>query len=450
MARPCLLLVLLLLGACRIGPDERPDPRPDWARPPADGTAPDGAAPAEPDEPDAQSDLADLRRWMERHSPALQAAALRWQAAEERAPQARSLPDPRLQFGWFLEEVQTRTGPMQWRAGLSQRLPWPGDRDLAGNVAEARAAALGARFHQLRLDLSAQLDEAWAELAWVGAAHQVTLAHRGLLSHWEEVARTRYATGLADEADLLRAQVELGKLDDRVRSLDDLRRPLRAQLNALLGREPDAPLPPAALGEPPAVVLEDGELAAALEQVSPALLALDHEVVAARHARDLAGSRGRPDTVVGLDYTRIGKGGDDAVALNLGIELPIWRSAVTAAKREGEASLGAALAARRDAGLTLRADVERQLFALRDADRRLSLYRDTLITKGQEAVQSLAVSYQSGTAMFLDVIDAERVLLEFELAAARALADRAQALARLTRLTGVDPTRTPAREEPSP
>ena len=57
------------------------------------------------------------------HSPKVEAAYQRWVAAAERLPQVRSLPDPRVNFGFFLDEVETRTGAQQARVGVSQSFP---------------------------------------------------------------------------------------------------------------------------------------------------------------------------------------------------------------------------------------------------------------------------------------------------------------------------------------
>ena len=74
---------------------------------------------------------------------------------------------------------------------------------------------------------------------------------------------------------------------------------------------------------------------------------------------------------------------------------------------------------------------------MRDARRRIALYGDTLVPKGRESVQGSQFAYQSGEATFLDLIDAERVLIEFQLSAVRARADLAHAQASIEHLTGV-------------
>lgn len=402
----------------------------------------------------ADASLDELLRYAEWGNPGLRAAALRWRAALERVPQASALPDPRLNFGYFLEEVETRTGPMDWRLGLSQSFPWPGTLDAAGSAEVARAEAERARFESERLLLAEQVQRTWFELAYVSAALDITRTHLDLLARWEEVARTRYATGLGNEADVIRAQVELGKVDDRVRSLDDLRRPLAARLNAALNRPAGAPLPmPSLEAVAPLSDLDDAMLLADLAVTSPDVRALDHHIEAAEHAVVLADKAYFPDLSLGLDYTAISSArsagvrgsGDDALAVTAGISLPIWRGRRDADARRANSVLAAARAERDDLLNRQGAELELALYALRDASRRLSLYEQTLVPKGHESVQTTAVAYQSSKASFLEFIDAERVLLEFQLAAARARADSAQAVARVERLSGV-----PLREENQP
>ena len=394
---------------------------------------PDDRAPAEPGD---DATLDDLLAWAAYRSPALRAAASRWKAALDQVPQAGALPDPRLTFGYFLEETQTRTGPMEWRVGLSQPLPWFGELDHASEAALAGALAASARFDAERLALQARVRDAWAELAWVDEAVAVTRAHLDLLLRWEEVARARYATGLGSEADVIRAQVELGTLEDRLRGLEDLRLPVAARLNASLDRPADAPLPTPTLDDLSAQAYDADRLRDRLPTSSPELGALEHAIEAARARLVLAETDIWPDGAVGVDFTRIGEGGDDAVALTAGLSLPLYRGRIRARIAQAEAELHATRADRHEAGNRLASELELLLYRERDAERRVRLYHDSLLPKAEEAVAAVMVAYQTDEAGFLDLVDAERVLLEFQLATARARADRAQARAALDALTG--------------
>jgi outer membrane protein TolC len=77
-----------------------------------------------------------------------------------------------------------------------------------------------------------------------------------------------------------------------------------------------------------------------------------------------------------------------------------------------------------------------ELYNFRDAERKIDLYRDTLVPKAQQSFTVIQKAFTAGKTDFLDVVDAERTLLEFELSYERALADRAQRLAKLEMLIG--------------
>jgi len=397
------------------------------------------------DELDGDASLSELLHYARANNPGLEAAFQRWKEALERVPQATTLPEPRLSFSGYLSEVETRVGPMQARVGLAQPFPWFGELELAGNVAFEAAEAAREMLEAARLELDQRLRDVWYEYAWLEQAIVITQGNQELLAHWESVARARLETGLGRHSDVIRAQVELGKLEDRVQTLTDLRRPLEARLNAALNRPSDAPLPKPTLPLPEPPEVDEQLLSTALLSTSPTLRALNHRVKAAKHGIDLAGKAFYPDFFVGADYTFIGSAenpgtsgsGDDAVALTLGFDLPIWRSSYRAGVRESEAQMRRTRKEQEEILNRLSSDLEMALYQFRDGDRRVGLFRDSLIPKGEESVQALDTAYQSGDEGFLDLIDAERVLLEFQLQAARAEADRAKALAEIERITGV-------------
>ncbi len=392
--------------------------------------------------------LVDLLTYARRNNPGLAAAFHAWRASVEEIPLSTKLPEPRLMFGTFLEEVETRTGPMKGKVSITQALPWFGKRRLAGTVASARADAMGEGVARALLEVDQQVRDAWYEYAWLQQAVQVAEAHQSLLKHWQDVARTRLELGLSKPSEILRVEIELGQLDDRVQSLADLERPLRAKLNAALNRPGDAPLakPSYPLSGP--VEVDGAALLANLAETSPRLRQLQRQVDAAVQGQDLADKASYPDLTVGVDYTMIGSrgaagSGDDAVALTLGLSLPVWRGAYQAERDGARSRLLGARAQWEQARNQLGAELEMALFKLRDTSRHLELLNNSLIPKGQEATGIMGDTYQSGDSSFIDVIDAQRILLEFQLQAVRAEADRAQALSKVEVLSGVSLSNSP-------
>lgn len=90
---------------------------------------------------------------------------------------------------------------------------------------------------------------------------------------------------------------------------------------------------------------------------------------------------------------------------------------------------------------TLEADLKTAIYYFHDAERKIDLYRDTLVPKAKQSIKATEATFRAGTAGFIDLIDAERVLLEFQLAFERALTDRGSRLAEIEMLVGRELTR---------
>ena len=99
------------------------------------------------------SELSDYLAYSALNNPGLEAAFNRWKAALNRVPQVRSLPDPRFNYKYFIEEVETRVGPQRQSFGISQLFPWFGKLDLRGDVAAQAANSARQKYQAAKLKL---------------------------------------------------------------------------------------------------------------------------------------------------------------------------------------------------------------------------------------------------------------------------------------------------------
>lgn len=403
----------------------------------------------------------DFVRYALYHSPRVESAYQRWAAAAERLPQVRSLPDPRVNFGFFLDEVETRTGAQQARVGVSQSFPWPGLLSDREDAAAMAARAAWRQFEAARLGVTERVVETLHEVAYLDAAIRITGENLELLSSFEEVVRARYRVGSGSHPELIRVQVELGQLEDRLAQLRAMRPTYVADLNAALNRRTDAPV--AEFAELPGRVASvDGPaLAEIARRSNPVLLALDERIEEQRIRTDVARKEGLPDFTVGLDYivtdeaidSSIAESGDDPILLSFGIAVPLWRDKYDAGVREAIARRLAVSFERADEANRITASIQRAWFEHTDADRRVRLFETTLIPKAEESLRASLAGFRTGDTSFLDLLDTERTLLEFAVSAERARADRGQALARLNTLVGeavpTEPATSPATQPES-
>ncbi len=413
-------------------------------------------APAAPDLPGhANSD--DYVRYALYNSPQVEAAFQRWRTAAERLPQVSALPDPRLNVGFFLDEVETRVGPQQARVGLQQTFPWPGKLSDREDAASRAAMSAWRRFEAVRLSVTERIVSALYDLAYLDAAIGITRDNLDLLQSFEEVVRARYRVGAGSHPDLIRVQVALGQLEDRLIQLQAMRPSYVADLNATLNREASEPIAIAPQLPDRVVAATAQSLESTARASSPMLLALDEQVQEQRDLMKVARADGLPDFTIGLDYTftddainpSMPESGDDPIFLSLGINLPLWREKYDAGVREAIARRLSVANERADTANRMAADIHRTWFEHTDGDRRVRLYERTLIPKAQESLRASLAGFRAGEISFLDLLDTERTLLEFAVASERARADRGKALARLAALVG-EPIPTHPSDESSP
>ncbi len=393
---------------------------------------------------DEASSLGDYLLFAALNNPGLEAAYERWQAALEKIPQAKALPDPRLSYSYFLREVETRVGPQQQKFGITQGFPWFGELGLKGDMAIAAAEATRLRYEAAKLALNHEVEAAYFEYHFLRRALTVTEESLGLLENLEAVVRSRYRTGSVDNSALIRSQVERGKLEERIAGLRDRRRPLSARLNAALGRDSSAEIPWIESIPEMELIGSEDELRALMAENNPQLLALAEEERRQSQAEKLAGKQGYPDFALGLGYIQTGEArmpgvddsGRDPLAATLSLSIPLWRGKYGAARREAAARRRSVEQDRLDLRNKLGASLETALYEYRDAQRKMELYGGSLIPQGEQALAVTEEAFRSGRADFNGLIDAERVLLEFALTYERAVVNRAERLAEIEMLIG--------------
>ncbi len=407
--------------------------------------------------------LTDLVEQAYARNPAIQQAREAWRVTVEQYRVATGYPDPQLMVTWFPEPIETRLGPQDWNAQISQQIPFPGKLSKAGEL-----VAADARIARLKLDMAAKaailaVKESYFELWYLRQAQTITRHNAGLLEHIRKVGETAHADDRATLTDVVKAQSQSGQLQYDALLLDELEQTEITRLNGLLDRPPDA-----AVGPLEAPVLTP--LTVAVSAAYQLAEANQEEVLIAQAGVDkgdakvaLARFENLPDFKVGLFYAGIGNpdvarppedAGQDAIGLQAGISIPLWLGRNNSRVDKARAEKSMARAEKQVRINTVRTQVRSLYFKTRTAERIVTLYQTDLVPQAARAMELAEVWYREGEASFTDFIETQSVWYNFQLALARATADYGISLARLERvagapLTGGDrqlPT-SPARED---
>jgi len=398
--------------------------------------------------------LADCLRYAESRSAALRSAEAKWRAAESSVAAVGSLPDPRVTYGYFLDEVETRVGPQTQKIGVQQTLPWFGKIGLQEDAAGAAAAAEHERYLAARLALLVEVTDAYLEYAYLARATEIVGARLELLRGLEAVARAMYSAGDAPFGDVARAQIELARMENEHEGVSARRRPLSARLAAAINVDVAEVLPwPEGIPDPSPPPSKD-EARSLVARDNPELRALDLDVSRAASAVGLARLRFFPDLTIGLDYVvtdeaamPVNDSGKDPLVATASISVPLWFGKHAGALGAARSAGVAVREARRQRERDLLARLDVLLYELDDAERKVALYEDRLLPLARQSYASTEAQYRGGAADFDSLIGAHEMALEFELALARARADAALKAAELDKLLGRDVAAAQARSE---
>jgi outer membrane protein TolC len=314
-----------------------------------------------------------------------------------------------------------------------QSVSFPTKTARAGRQALENARAAGQRFAARKFAFQKQVLQVWLSAALMEEQIRIQRDNVSLLKLLSETAADRVRAG-APQQDLLKAQIAHRLAEGELARMEAEHHGMEATLNGLMRRDPHAEihLPPA-LPEPRPVWVEDDRLIAAAVDAAPELSALARDVAARRDALELARMRFIPDVNPMAAFT-----GSASQMVGAMVVLPTMVPAIRASIEEARAMLRAseavAVQARADRGASFVA----ALWAMRNAERLVALYRDAVLPKAEQALASSRQAYAAGQVAFVELIDSQRTLLDVRLMIAQARVEREKRLAEVEALAGVD------------
>lgn len=403
------------------------------------------AGEGEPEEPAAVSgseSLAQLVALLPEVNPQIRSAIRNASALQQRLPQVRALPDPQLTYGFWPRQDKMADDPPNHRLGVMQMFPGPGKRDLQAQMVNAEVEAALRRVEMTRLQVTFDVRKTYYEACVLERTIAIAKENLDLVRQFEVIARSRFRTGQS-LMDVLKAQVEIGKIENDLRSMEAMRAPLRGALNALLNRPMDAVLSlPADLPPEALAPVAAADLAAAQElQANPELAEQAAMVRGAAVGVRMARRERVPDVTLGLEYEAdrpwtLHPEGSDMIFASVSVNLPVWATKNRARILEAAERSAVARESRTAVANRLQADWQMVLYRLQDADRRMRLYSEELLPRARQSVEVSRQAYEVGKAGFTDLVDAERVSLDLQMLYEQARRDRAVALAEAEMVAG--------------
>jgi cobalt-zinc-cadmium efflux system outer membrane protein len=394
-------------------------------------------APALP-ELTTNSPLSDFVTYAILNHPDVAANYYDWAASVERITVERSRPDPKLTFETYIAGTITSIMP-----GLMTDIPGPGKLPARGNVAAADSEGKYFTFKSSMLQTAFGVKKAYYELHYHNEEIRVNRENLQLVSDLQQIARAENETGKGTLQDVLRTQSEELKLRATVANLHEIHRALLARFKAALGMTPSDPEPPVP-GEfvPASVDLSDEQLLEKAMARNFQLKAMSAEIKGAEASITLARKGRMPDFSAGAEVDV--KAAPVMWNPQLSMTLPIWRDKIAAEIAGAQASKRSAEAKLTSAQILLAVTFAEKMSLYREASRNLSVIDEQLMPRARQSLDVARAAYLSGRLEFINVIEAQRELLNLQLERVDALKQREISLAELSLIIeGATPGQTP-------
>lgn len=395
-------------------------------------------------EPLPGENLAGLLAVAKANNPELNGMRHELTAAEARVQSAGALPDPRLRTEWMDltrggQQSPTldpsRVGTVRYT--LMQEIPWFGKRDLKQEIASADAQAARYRVDGSWNELAARIKLAHAANYYLRKNELLTREILGLMVSLEQLARGRYASGLAPQQDVIRAQLEQTAMRNELIELERTRAQLRSRLNALLGRPAQSALAEPATLRPVSPRLAYAELEARTLANSPLLAAERQRIQGAEKGRDLAYRNRYPDLTLGVVPNQVRnevRQWDFMLELNI----PLQQASRRAQESEAEAMLAASQSRQEALIRQLQADLAENLSGLEATQRSLNLLESTQLPQAELGVAAALAAYETGKLDFTSVLEAHRQVRQTRQKQIALLGEAQVRLAEIERIVGED------------
>ena len=396
--------------------------------------------PAQSRAADGVVSLKDLEQEALLNNPEIHMADKKAESADEKKSLAAAMPDPMI--GYMVQNVGA---PVTWSVGkedmsmqgviFTQEIPFPGKLSTMGHAAGKMAEREQENAREVRLRVLAALRNAYYEYYLAYRSTEIITRNKDLMKNVQQIAESRYGTGQGTQQDVLRAQLEVMMLLDRLAEEERKQETQAAMINSLVGRNPLANLGSPA--ELPGISLEKSaeELAAMAEAHSPLLQGKQRMVEQSAFEVSSRKKDFLPDMVLsGGWFTRGEK--SDVWQASLMFKIPLYFWNKSTGVKAANADLHSSRYDYDAAKLAVLARVRELYATVRTSEHHLHLYNTGIIPQAGEALQSATSNYRVGKTDFMSLLDSEGLLLKYQLMEQEELVNQHKTLSMIGEMTG--------------
>ena len=327
--------------------------------------------------------------------------------------------------------------------GLSQALPFPGKLSAAEKVSEKNVEITESEIKDAENEVRKNVEQSYYELRFIRKQIQIENKNKELLKSILEVVKTKYSVSAASQQNILKVDLEITNINDKIEDLKGKEASQLAILKSILFYDSNQQIKTDSIFNVVYIKYNSIQLDSVAKINRPFLEGLELAKQKSVLQKDLAEYDFYPNFNLTFQYSqrdRIAKTNtplDDFLTVLVGVSLPLNYGGKTSAKVEEMESLKQVYQEQySQAQQILQSKFGSAVAQLNSLRNRIKLNEEGLTTQSNQNLKSALSSYQVGQIDFINVIDAQNQLYRFETNLYKLKTDYMKKIAELEFLTG--------------
>ena len=397
--------------------------------------------------PSGNETLQDLINTAIDVSPKLSMLRAKRDVAENKIPQNSNLPNPMLMLG--LINLPTNTfsfnqEPMTQKVlGLQQTIPFPGKLSSMEDAEAIDTLIIDKEIKDAENEIRKNVKNKYYSLSFFRKSIQLAGESKKLLEKISEVVSTKYSVSTASQQNLIKVQLEITNISDKIEDLKSKESSTLSELNAFLLREADSPIQTETFDSIKTLDVTIKQLDSLSRTNRPFLQGIQLSQEKGKLKQIVAEKDYLPNFTLGVQYgqrgilEKTGMEQSDFLSFSLGISLPINYGGKISSKVDEAISMQELYSQQYYQALQyLNSVFGTDIADLNSLKERINLFEDGLLPQAQQNLSSTLASYQVNKVDFINVIDAQNQLFKIETNLYKLKTDYLKKIAELEFLTG--------------
>ncbi|TAN44825.1 MAG: TolC family protein [Nitrospirae bacterium] len=359
-----------------------------------------------------------------------------------RIPQAGSLPDPMLSFGYQNEGFKRYTygyeQGAQWMLSASQTYPYPGKIPLKSEIAAKDREVIERGLKAVRLKTIVRVKELFSDIFLAYKNLDIIKDRAALISRIEDAALARYSAGASEVQDVVMAQTEKYMLLEREEMLKQKINALEGMINTVSGRDINSPL-----GKPGEYHASQysktlDEMIKTAYSNSPEIKSRESSISISEKKVELAKKDFYPDFTLNAGYATRRGVFKDMWNLTTTINIPLYHETKQKqAVNEAEAAARESRYELETLKFMLSSAIRENHAMIVSAEKLMELYKKGLIPKTYQDFELALAGYVSGKGDAYSIIGRLKALIDYEVLYWNQFTEREKAIARVEAVSGI-------------